>query len=140
VATGKLSWLKVRNARKKMIGDGGGLWLRTDAAGNKNWIFRYTIAGRQREMGMGAVGDPARPTVGLDEARDRAHKARQQLAAGVDPLRAHDTNKAKQALAPQTLADFEKAWHALPAQFRLHWTQLLQSAWNGVYAAFETVR
>ena len=36
-------------------GDGAGLWLQVSASGSKSWIFRYTIAGRQREMGIGAL-------------------------------------------------------------------------------------
>jgi Arm DNA-binding domain len=33
--------------------DGGGLYVRVTANGTKSWIFRYTSAGRTRDMGLG---------------------------------------------------------------------------------------
>src|SRR5215469_2240254 len=62
--------------------DGGGLYLRIGAAGNKSWVFRYKIAtNKTREMGLGALH-----TVSLAEARTRAAKARLQRLDNVDPI------------------------------------------------------
>jgi hypothetical protein len=36
-------------------GDGNGLWLQISASGSKSWVFRFTISGNRREMGLGAV-------------------------------------------------------------------------------------
>src|SRR4051794_35901517 len=33
--------------------DGGGLDLQATAAGSKSWIFRYSLVGKRREMGLG---------------------------------------------------------------------------------------
>jgi len=66
--------------------DGGGLYLQI-ADGSKgatrSWLFRYMIDGRAREMGLGACNDFT-----LEEARERARKARQQKSDGIDPLEA----------------------------------------------------
>jgi integrase len=61
--------------------DGAGLYLQVSDAGTKSWIFRYKLAGRPREMGLGALH-----TFGLAEARQRAKEARQLLADGIDPI------------------------------------------------------
>ena len=37
-----------------MHGDGGGLWLQVTPNG-RIWIFRYTLNGRAREMGLGSL-------------------------------------------------------------------------------------
>ena len=64
-------------------GDGHGLYLQITPAGVKSWLLRYERNGRERWMGLGPTH-----TFSLDEARERARKARQQLADGVDPLAA----------------------------------------------------
>jgi len=71
--------------------DGGGLHLVITAAvkGNfgtrsingRRWIFRYKLAGREREMGLGSAR-----SVSLAKARELAAGARELLAQGVDPL------------------------------------------------------
>jgi integrase len=61
--------------------DGGGLYLRVTATGTKSWIFRYQLAGKRRDMGLGRVSD-----VTLAEARGKAAEARQVIASGGDPL------------------------------------------------------
>ncbi len=66
-------------------GDGGGLYLQVRDAERRSWLFRFMIAGRAREMGLGPF-----PDVSLAEARDAAAEARRQLRAGVDPLAARD--------------------------------------------------
>ena len=35
--------------------DGGGLYLMVRKSGLKTWIFRYTIDGRRRDMGLGTL-------------------------------------------------------------------------------------
>lgn len=62
-------------------GDGGGLYLQVSSFGTKSWIFRYTLAGRTRPMGLGPVD-----TVSLAAARLEAERCRQLLREGVDPI------------------------------------------------------
>lgn len=68
--------------------DGGGLYLVISATGtSRKWTFLYRWKergtagdGKHREMGLGSAA-----VVGLAEARERARKAREELAAGRDP-------------------------------------------------------
>jgi integrase len=73
-------------------GDGRGLYLQVTPAGVRSWLLRYERGGRERAMGLGPVGDFT-----LDEARERARKARQLLKDGIDPLDARRDERTKQA-------------------------------------------
>lgn len=61
-------------------GDGGGLWLLRRPDGGAQWSFRYTLYGRQREMGIGPAQD-----VTLAAARSEARKWRAIVKSGDDP-------------------------------------------------------
>jgi integrase len=77
-------------------GDGGGLYLQVSKYETRNWVFRFTMAGKSREMGLGDLD-----TFSLKEARSRARDCRQQVADGIDPIEARkarrDTARAKEA-------------------------------------------
>ena len=62
-------------------GDGGGLYLQVSKYGTRNWIFRFTMDHKTRDMGLGSL-----ETFSLKEARDRARRARQLVADGIDPI------------------------------------------------------
>src|SRR5260370_14351208 len=82
---GRMAALKVAAiARAKApgyYGDGGGLLLQISRFGTASWVFRYRVAGRLREMGLGSLD-----TIGLADARERARKAREQRLDGFDPI------------------------------------------------------
>ncbi|MFG1412932.1 integrase arm-type DNA-binding domain-containing protein [Xanthobacter sp. VTT E-85241] len=80
---GQLTDLKVRKAGAGKFGDGDGLQLVVSASGAKKWIFRFMVAGRAREMGLGTY-----PDVSLAEARNAAFEARKLVAEGRDPIEA----------------------------------------------------
>ena len=61
--------------------DGGGLILQVRLAENRSWILRYMIAGKAREMGLGPEF-----SVSLAQARQKAARAKEQIAHGGDPL------------------------------------------------------
>ncbi len=63
-------------------GDGGGLYLQVTPTGARSWLLRYERGGRERAMGLGPVKDFT-----LDEARERARKARQLLRGRDRPTR-----------------------------------------------------
>ena len=42
--------------------DGGGLYLQVTDGGAKSWIFRYSMTGKRREMGLGPYS--TRPSAG----------------------------------------------------------------------------
>src|SRR5689334_3091857 len=81
----------------KLYADGGGLYLRVDPSGAKSWVFRYAIAGRQRDFGLGSAAD-----FSLAEARDRALAARKLVADGQDPIEAKEAKRRAAAVASAT--------------------------------------
>ena len=79
---GKLTALSVRslqcpsNSRRPVrFGDGDGLYLQVAPGNTKSWLFRFTLHGKAREMGLGPVGEPP-GGVPLAEARKLAAAAR----------------------------------------------------------------
>lgn len=74
----------VRSARAPgALADGNGLYLQILPTGGKSWVYRYMIAGRRREMGLGSLLD-----VPLAEARELRDAARKLAKAGRDPIEA----------------------------------------------------
>ena len=62
---GYLTNKKIDNINQKGIyTDGDGLRLRVDKKINKNWIFRYQLFGKSKDMGLGRY-----PIVSLKDAR-----------------------------------------------------------------------
>lgn len=77
----KLSALAVKNAGPGKFSDGGGLWLYKREYGPGQWVLRYTMHSRRREMGLGSAQD-----VSLKDAREAADKWRGVLTKGLDPM------------------------------------------------------
>lgn len=69
--------------------DGLNLYLQIAPGGSRSWLFRYTINGRAREMGLGPLH-----TIGLAEARGLALQCRRDLLEGIDPLAKRDQSRA----------------------------------------------
>ena len=60
--------------------DGGNLYLRVRGTGSRSWVFRYKIAGKVFELGLGPVANRS-----LSQARDLAAKMRTVLSDGRNP-------------------------------------------------------
>jgi integrase len=127
----KLSPLAVTKASKPgYIGDGAGLWLQVSPSGSKSWIFRFTIAGKQREMGLGAVH-----TVTLSEARVRARECRLQLQNGADPLELRNAARLSQTLARARSMTFDQCAAAYITAHRSGWRNAKHaSQWENTIA------
>jgi hypothetical protein len=97
-------------------GDGHGLYLQVGPSGTKSWLLRYERHGRERWMGLGAAH-----TFTLEEARDRARRARQQLVNGLDPLEARRAERAAAALEAARAMNFEQAATAYFNQHERKW-------------------
>lgn len=105
----KLSDAYVKSTKLKAgrHGDGGGLYLNVSATGSKSWVYLWKRNGRAREMGLGSY-----PEVPLAKARDRARQAREDVAAGLDPI---DTRKQEAEptfgdCADKFLSSMESQW------------------------------
>ena len=78
----RLSNLKVERAKEPgLYADGGGLYLRVAEGGSKQWVYRYTTNGHNRDMGLG----PLR-LLTLAEARERARAAGKLRLDNIDPI------------------------------------------------------
>ncbi len=69
-------------------GDGAGLYLVVDPSGASRWMLRVQINGRRRDVGLGGTS-----SVGLAEARDKAHEIRRLAKLGQDPVEARRTQR-----------------------------------------------
>lgn len=98
-----LTAAKVKAAAPGQYVDGDGLRLLVRPTGARFWLFRYTLAGKTREMGLGRAGDD-RVAVPLSAARDEAAKLRLMVKAGIDPLARREAEEAAAAAAAQQAA------------------------------------
>jgi integrase len=102
---GKLTALAVaKQSEAGLYGDGGNLFLKVDDRGNKSWILRFLVGGRQRKLGLGPLH-----TVSLAEAREKAIDARRLLLAGKDPVQQQRQAKAAARLADARTLTFDEA-------------------------------
>ncbi len=62
------------------INDGAGLRLRIRPNGSKNWIFRYRLNAKERNVGLGSY-----PKVTLSIARSKAAECRETIGQGRNP-------------------------------------------------------
>ena len=79
-----LSATAVRNLKEPgKYYDLHGLFLRIEPTGSRRWVQRVSVAGRQREIGLGSAD-----LVTLAEARELAVSNKKLARAGGDPLAA----------------------------------------------------
>ncbi len=98
-----LTAAKMRTARPGRYGDGNGLYLFVRSSDARFWVFRYTRAGRMREMGLGRAGTDA-AAVTLAEARAKAAALHKLVRAGIDPLDQREAVAAAAAAEAQNAA------------------------------------
>jgi integrase len=98
-----LTAAKVRTAAPGRYGDGNGLYLLVRSPDARFWVFRYTIAGRMREMGLGRAGADA-AAVPLAEARTKAAELHRLVRAGADPLQQREAAAVAAKAAEQEAA------------------------------------
>lgn len=82
----KLTAARVRSeTRPGKYGDQHGLILRVQPSGSKAWIWRGTVNGRRRDLGLGRY-----PYVSLAQARQQAFEYRKAAHEGIDPTTLRD--------------------------------------------------
>jgi integrase len=93
--------------------DGGGLWLYKRENGAQ-WVLRFTIHGRRREMGLGSATH-----VSLKEARETASECRKVVRAGMDPIKQRERQRREAARNIHLLKDIaEDAFEARKAELK----------------------
>jgi len=78
----------VKNRKRGVYADGGGLYFHVSGSGTKSWIYRFRLNQRSREMGLGPVH-----AISLSEARDRALQCRKMRHQGIDPIEARKAER-----------------------------------------------
>ncbi|PVX84308.1 integrase [Paraburkholderia unamae] len=87
--------------------DGGGLYLQISASGSRSWIYRFTIAGRSREMGLGPLS-----LVSLAAARKEAMECRALVKERQDPIEARKDRDRERVAATAGAITFKDAAEA----------------------------
>jgi integrase len=116
--------------------DGGGLYLQvSEAAGggrNRSWIFRFTLAGRVHDMGLGPVH-----TVSLAEAREQARQCRLLVRQGLDPIEHRNAEIAKNLANARVVVTFDQACAAYIAAHRSSWSNPVHARqWSTTLAIY----
>ncbi|MFC3208202.1 tyrosine-type recombinase/integrase [Aquamicrobium soli] len=93
--------------------DGGGLWIYKRENGAQ-WVLRFTIHGRRREMGLGSLS-----LVSLKEAREAASECRKVVHAGMDPIKERTRKRREDARNIHLLKDVaEDAFESRKAELK----------------------
>lgn len=96
----RLTAIGVKGAQSGKYSDGGGLWLHRRPDGGGQWVFRFTIHGRRREMGLGSAA-----AVSLKEARLAAERWRATVRANLDPIKERERQRREAARNLHSLRD-----------------------------------
>lgn len=99
-----------------MYPDGAGLYLQVGPNGNKSWIFRFTLNGRPREMGLGPLH-----VVNLAAARAKADECRRLKLEGIDPIEARRASRAQAKLEAAKSITFKQCAKAYIDGHRSGW-------------------
>jgi integrase len=116
---GRLKALEVSRIHEPgLYADGGGLYLQVTGAEAKarSWLFRYRVAGRERQMGLGSAS-----LVSLSGARRKASEARRLRADGVDPIEARRAVSERIKLDARRAVTFKACAEAFVTAQRAGW-------------------
>lgn len=129
----KLSTLAVRSLdRPGYHGDGGGLYLQVTKTGAKSWIFRFAVAGKEHEMGLGPLH-----TVDLAAARQRAKQCRLLLVDGRNPLTERRASQTETSVAKAKRTTFDECAAAYIDAHRGSWKSAKHvSQWENTVATY----
>lgn len=112
--------------------DGRGLYLHIGKNGAKSWVLRFMLAGKAREMGLGAVAD-----VTLQDARRKAGEARALLDAGCDPLEARREEERQREAEKARAVTFKDAAGRYIAAHRAGWRNEKHAAqWDSTLTTY----
>ncbi|WP_246792004.1 Arm DNA-binding domain-containing protein [Burkholderia perseverans] len=87
--------------------DGGGLYLQITLSGSRSWVYKFMLAGRSREMGLGALS-----VLSLAAARKEAVECRALVKQGIDPIENRRRVQTERAAADAPGVTFKQAAEA----------------------------
>jgi hypothetical protein len=113
----RLDALKIKRALAPgYYTDGAGLYLQVSAGGARSWVYRFTLNGRTRDMGLGSL-----LIFSLAEARQAAQEARKLHATGIDPVDARNAQRAHKRAKDVRVVTFRQEAEAYIDAHRLGW-------------------
>ena len=117
-----------------------GLYLKVTDSGTKSWIYRFQIAGKRRDMGLGRY-----PATGLAAARAEATAHAALVEKGIDPISQRDAAKALEVVAVvesarksitlrQAVADYVEVKGAIwrSDKHRIQWERTIAADFGGI--------
>lgn len=115
-----------------MLFDGGGLYLQVTSATGRSWVYRYTLQGKPRWLGLGPVD-----AVSLAQARLLRDEARLKVKGGIDPVEARKEEKAGRQRARLLSATFKEATETYIAAHEAGWRNPKhRQQWRNTLAAY----
>ena len=129
-----LSVGRLNQKGRHAVGGVAGLYLYVGESGSRSWVLRVMVGSKRRHIGLGGF-----PDVSLAQAKERARKARDEIAQGIDPIvrkrEAASQLRAKQAIAItfQTAAEAYLTAHGDTWKSAKHLSQWTGSLKNYVY-------
>jgi integrase len=99
--------------------DGGGLYLQISKSGAKSWLFKFSSAGKTREMGLGSL-----KTISLAEARRAAETCRKTVYEGMDPIETRRQERASRSANAAQVHTFKECAERLMASKGPEWENL----------------
>jgi integrase len=129
----RLSALKVAGLRQPgYFADGANLYFRVAPSGAAGWIFRFTVHGRTRDMGLGPF-----PEISLATARKLADKCRELTKQGLDPIEQRRTERAAQRVAAAKTVTFDECVRQYIEDHEAGWRNAKHRAqWKSTLAAY----
>lgn len=129
----KLTALAVQRKRKPgYYPDGAGLYLQVSPTGSKSWIYRFTLRGRPREMGLGSAAE-----VSLEQARRRAEGCRKQAKSGIDPIEARQASRLAQRSEQASTTTFDECAMRYIEAHRAGWRNTKHAAqWTATLTSY----
>lgn len=112
--------------------DGDGLYLYAGKSGSRSWVFRFQLAGKRREMGLGSASEVSGP-----EAREKAAQARVMIRQGTDPLTARQQASEGEKAAAAKVNTFDDVAGDYISAHRAGWRNAKHAAqWEATLAAY----
>ncbi|WP_244131956.1 Arm DNA-binding domain-containing protein [Burkholderia plantarii] len=87
--------------------DGGGLYLQITLSGSRSWVYKFMLAGRSREMGLGALS-----VLSLAAVPKEAVECRVLVKQGIDPIENRRRVQTERAAADAPSVTFKQAAEA----------------------------
>nr|WP_299379704.1 site-specific integrase [uncultured Halomonas sp.] len=101
--TAKKAQALIKNGTPGRYSDGNGLYLMIPRKGAPYWMFRYTLAGKRRELTLDKYA-----RLSLAEAREQAVEAQKTIRNGIDPI---EERKREEQVTIRTVKDLFTDWY-----------------------------